>query len=198
MARIIANRLHPWLADLLQPSQHCGVQGNTVLDAIDAVREAVAYAETTNNALCILSLDFKAAFDNISHTYLFKMLKVYGFSERFQQRIKSMYEGATSSVQINGHISSSVPIKCSIRQGCPLSMQLFVLCLNPLLCVLDEKLNGIRLRCRSKNTTVGAYADDVTTFVTSPADIELIQEAVTCYQAASVAGLNIEKSKAMR
>jgi hypothetical protein len=49
------------------------------LDAIAAVREAVAYAET-NNALCILSLDFEAAFDNISHTYLFKMLKAYGFS----------------------------------------------------------------------------------------------------------------------
>ena len=75
MARIIANRLRPWLVDLLQPSQHCGVQGNTVLDAIAAVTEAVAYAETTNNALCILSLDFKAAFDNISHTYLFTMLK---------------------------------------------------------------------------------------------------------------------------
>ena len=91
----------------------------------------MAYAETTNNALCILSLDFKAAFDNTSHTYLFTMLKAYGFSDEFQQRIKTMYEGATSSVQINGHISSSIPIQCSIRQGCPLSVQLFALCLNP-------------------------------------------------------------------
>jgi hypothetical protein len=109
MARIISNTLPPWLADLLQPSHHCGVQGNTVLDAIAAVREVVAYAETTKNALCIPSLDFKAAFDNISHKYLFKMIKAYGFSERFQQQIKSMYEDATSSVQINGHISSSIP-----------------------------------------------------------------------------------------
>ena len=169
MARIIANRLRPWLVDLLQPSQHCGVQGNTVLDAIAAVTEAVAYAETTNNALCILSLDFKAAFD-ISHTYLFTMLKAYGFSEKFQQRIKSMYEGATSSVQINGHISSSIPIQCSIRQGCSLSMQLFALCLNPLLCML-ERLNGIRLRGCSKKTTVVTYAGDVTIFATSPTDI---------------------------
>jgi hypothetical protein len=117
MARIISNTLPPWLADLLQPSQHCGVQDNTALDAIDEVREAVSDAETTKNAQCILSLDFKAAFDNISHTYLFKMFKAYAYSERFQQRIKSMYEGSTSSVQINGHISSSIPIKCSIRQG---------------------------------------------------------------------------------
>jgi hypothetical protein len=121
MARIIANRLRPWLLDLLQPIQHCGLQRNAVLEAIAAVRAAVAYAETTNNALCILSLDFKAAFDKISHSYLFTTLNVYGFSEGFQQRIKSMYEGHTSSVQINGHISSPIPIRCSIRQGCPLS-----------------------------------------------------------------------------
>jgi hypothetical protein len=63
--------------------------------------------------------------------------------------------------------------------------------------MLDEKLDGIRLRCRSKKTTVVAYADDVTIFVTSPAGIQLIQEAVTCYQAASGARLNMEKSKAM-
>jgi hypothetical protein len=197
MARIIANRLRPWLTDLLHPSQHCGVQGNTILDAIATVREAVAYAETTNKALCILSLDFKAAFDIISHMYLFKMLKAYGFSEGFQKRIKSMYEGTTTSVQINGHIYNSIPIKCSIRQGRPLSMQLYALCLNPFLCMLDEKLSGIRLRHRSKKTTTVAYADDVTIFVTSPSDIQLMKEAITDYQEASGARINFEKSKVM-
>jgi hypothetical protein len=51
------------------------VQGNTVLETTADVREVVAYAETRNNALCILSLDFKEAFDNIPHSYLFTMLK---------------------------------------------------------------------------------------------------------------------------
>ena len=196
MAWIIANQLCPWLVDLLQLSQHCGMQGNTVLEAIAAVREAVAYAETTNNALCILSLDFKTAFDNIAHSYLFTLLKTYGFSEEFQQCIKSMYKGATSSMQINGHISSPIPIQCLMQQGCPLRMQLFALCLNPLLYMLDERLTGIQIRCHSKKTTVVAYADDVTIFVTSPADIQPIQEAIRCYQSASGARLNIEKSKA--
>jgi len=77
MSQITANRLRPWLIDLLQPSQHSGVQANTVLETTAAVREAVTYAETTNNALCILSLDFKQAFDNISHSNLFTMLNAY-------------------------------------------------------------------------------------------------------------------------
>jgi hypothetical protein len=173
------------------------VQSNTVLEAVAAVRVAVAYAETTNKALCVLSLDFRAAFDNSSHSYLFAMLKAYGFSEGFQKRIKSMYEGATSSVLVNGHKSSPKPIPCSIRQGCPLSMQLFALCLNPLLCELDARLPGIKIGRNSKKTTVIAYADDVTILVTSLTDIHLIREAIRNYQAASGATLNISKSKAM-
>lgn len=113
MARIIATRLRPWLVDLLQSSQHCVEQGNTILEAITAVGDAMAYAETKNTALCILLLFFVAAFDS-SHSYLLNMLRSCGFSERFQQRIKSMYEGATSSVHINGHISSPTPTRCSI------------------------------------------------------------------------------------
>jgi hypothetical protein len=154
MPQIVLSRLRPWLIELLQPSQHCGVQGNTVLKTTAVVKEAAAYAETTNNALCILSLDFKEAFDNISHSYLFTILNIYGFSEGFQQRIKSMYEGATLSVQMNGHTSSPITIRCSIKPGCPLSMQLFAMWLNHLLYILDEKLTGIQIRRRSTKTAV--------------------------------------------
>jgi len=183
MARVIANRLRPWLVDLLQSRQHCSVQGNTVLEAIATVKEAVVYVEI-NNALCILSLDFKVTFDNISHSYLFTMLKACGFTEGFQQRIKAMNEVATSSMQISGRITNPTPIRYSIRQGCPLSMQFFAICLNPLICILDERLPGTQTGRRNKETNVLAYAD-VTIIVTSPADIQPIREAMRRYQAAS-------------
>jgi hypothetical protein len=58
LARVLANRICPWMADLLQPSQYCGIPGNTVFDAVAAVREVAAQAEVTNRPLCIISLDF--------------------------------------------------------------------------------------------------------------------------------------------
>jgi hypothetical protein len=140
MARIIAQRLSQWLPELIHSSQHCGVHGKSILDAVTMVRDAIAFAETTKQELCILSLDFQAAFDNLSHTYLYRILSAHGLGEKFQGQIKSMYEGATASVQINGHISSPIPILCAIRQGCPLSMHLYALCLNPLLYMIDTKL----------------------------------------------------------
>jgi len=45
VTRIIANRLRPWMQDLLQSSQHCGLMGNSVFETIATIRDAVVYAE---------------------------------------------------------------------------------------------------------------------------------------------------------
>ena len=114
-----------------------------IFDAAAAVRDVVAYAETSGTPLCILSIDLKT-FDTISHDYLFELLRIYDFSERFQRRIKGVYDRATSSIQINGHRSHPIPIRSSVRQGCPLGMLLFALCLNPLILTLEQNLSAYR------------------------------------------------------
>jgi hypothetical protein len=126
--------------EFLHPNQHCGVQNNNIFGAITAVRETIAHAELTHTHTCILTLDFKEAFDNIAHSYPFEILESYEFSKSFQQRIKRMYSNASSSVQVNGHVSNQLPMNYSILQGCPLSMLPFTMCLNPLLCMTDESL----------------------------------------------------------
>jgi hypothetical protein len=162
LLRILANRLRAWLTDLLHPSQHCGIQDNNILGAIAAIRETVVQAELTNAPTCVLSLDFKEAFDNIAHSYLYATLETYGFSACFQRRLRQLYENATSSVQINGNVSSPLPMKCSIRQGCPRSTRLFALCLDPFLRMLDSNINGHQSARHTRCMAVLAYADDVT------------------------------------
>jgi hypothetical protein len=46
-------------------------------------------------------------------------------------------------------------------------MQVYALCLNTLLRILEDKLPGIRVGRRDNKTAVVAYADDVTIFVTT-------------------------------
>ena len=101
------------------------------------------------------------------------------------------------SIQINGHRSSPIQIRSSVRQGCPISMQLFAMCLNPLLCTLEKNLAGIQIGWHRVNTTVVDYADDVTIFATSPMDIPKIQEALHCFEKASGVKINIRKSRAL-
>ena len=108
-----------------------------------------------------------------------------------------MYKDATSTVQINGHIAGTVPVRCSDRQGCPLSMALFTFCINPLLHYFDTHLDGIRFGRTGNRVAVVAYADDVTIFVTQRDDFRIIRDALQHYEKASGARLNIQKSKTL-
>jgi len=64
-------------------------------------------------------------------------------------------------------------------------MILYATCLNPLLCALENSLHGLRIGRHRARTSVVAYADDVTIFVTTPTDVPKLQEAIHCYEAAS-------------
>jgi len=145
----------------------------------------------------IVSLDFKQAFDRISHTYLLTVLRSYGFDAGFIECIRMLYENATSVIQVNGHISTPIPIECGVRQGCHLSMILFVLCLNPLLYYLDERLQGLRAHRTQLKTTVIVYTDNVSILMTSQEDVRTVRAAIECYEKATGATLNIEKSSAL-
>jgi hypothetical protein len=99
VTRIIANRLPAWMQDLLQSSHHCGIVGTSVFEAVATIRDAIAYAEEARSPLCFLTIDFQGVIDNLSHEYLFEVLRKYGFSERFRKRVWNIYNNSTSSVQ---------------------------------------------------------------------------------------------------
>jgi hypothetical protein len=105
LAQIMAQRMRHILRDQLAKSQYCGVSEESILEAVTTVRDAIAYAETKNLTLCILTLDFQHAFDHISHQCLFHVLHRYGISEWFIERIRASYEKATTAVQINGSLA---------------------------------------------------------------------------------------------
>jgi exonuclease III len=62
LSRIIANRLRPWLNDLLHPSQYCGVHGNNIIGALATLRETIAHAEINWHAYLYLIPRFQAGF----------------------------------------------------------------------------------------------------------------------------------------
>ena len=76
LARILANSLSPAISDLLNPNEYCSVPGNTILDAAVTLRNALGSAELTHPQLCVLHLNFPAAYERISHVNLFRMLKI--------------------------------------------------------------------------------------------------------------------------
>jgi hypothetical protein len=114
LSHIIVNRLRPALSDTLHPSQYGGVPGNTIFDAVASVWDAIAYTELTHASLCILSLDFTAAFDRNSHNYLFRITKNYDYSIKIIPPMQAIYDKPFSWVQIKGYVAGPFPIQCSV------------------------------------------------------------------------------------
>jgi len=125
------------------------------------------------------------------------MLKCNGSGLKFITLIQETYDKVFSSVQIKGYVAGPFPIQCSMRQYCPVSKLLFAVVLNPLIHMLERRLTGNRIVQRTTKTAVVAYANDFTTFVTAPADIQIIVELPLTYKRATGARLNIRKPKAM-
>jgi hypothetical protein len=113
------------------------------------------------------------------------------------ERIHALYDQATASVQINGSLAGNIPIRSGARQGCPLSVALFALCLHPLIRALENSLPRIKIGRHTQHGPVIAYADDVTAFVTHPGDFHAIQQVIHLYERATGARLNPRKSKAL-
>lgn len=58
----------------------------------------------------IFMISQQKAYDRIDHRFLWSILKHVGAPEQMIEAIKSCYVGATSSGNINGHISKPVII----------------------------------------------------------------------------------------
>ena len=197
LARIMANRLKVIFEDQTLTGQYCGMPHRNILDALATVRDLISYHETAQTPLCIVTLDFQKAFDRIAHEYLFKILECYGIGIWFIDRIRALYEDMSALVQINGELVGPIKIQSGVRQGCPLSMCLYAMCMQPLIRLLEVSLPGLRIGKTPPHTPVVAYADDITIFVKDPAGFKAIHDALQLYERASGASLNPQKSSVM-
>jgi hypothetical protein len=55
------------MQEVLYRSKFCGAFNRSILNAAAGLRDLTASAEITNQPLCIVSLEFQADFDNVSH-----------------------------------------------------------------------------------------------------------------------------------
>lgn len=118
----------------------------TVFDNVFLVRDIIdIWKSEVSINVGILPLDQEKAFDRVGHSYLFSALKAFGFGDAFLRRISLLYNGARCTVKTRSGLSQPVPVQRGIRQGCPISGQLYSLAVEPLLCRLRERLSGLSL-----------------------------------------------------
>lgn len=138
------------------------------------------YSDLIHSDGLILFLDFHNAFDSIEHKFIFHTLELFGFGQSFIDTVTMFYKGINSSVIINFDTSKRFDIQRGVRQGCPISLFLFLIA-TELLCLRinqNENLKGISIFHRE--IKIAQLADDTTLFLKDkrqlPNALELVKQ----------------------
>lgn len=194
--KALSNRLKQVLATIISVEQSFCIPTRCIHDNILVAKFLFNYSKVQNTPLGIIAIDQQAAFDRISHEYLFKVLKKFGFGEKFIQAMKNVYEHPLAIIKHHGSLLASIQLKTGIKQGCPLSGSLYVICFEVLLHNFRETLStsAIDLSFTEQKLVSLAYADDLLLFATNDNSFTIIKQVLDRYEQLSNAKVNYEKT----
>ena len=130
---------------------------------------------------------------------MFDTLNHFNFGESLINWVKLFYKGANSCVTNNGYLSSFFPIQRGVRQGCPLSPILFIICIELLSyeVSINENIKGVNICNEEVKNTL--FADDAT-FMTdgSHTSFKTLVDVLDNYSFISGLKLNVKKCNVLR
>ena len=85
-------------------------------------------------------LDLQKVFDTVNHSILLNKLRAIGFDSTSLNWMKSYLEGREQVVDLNGTMSSPLPVSCGVPQGSILGPLLFLLYINDMNAACNCKL----------------------------------------------------------
>ena len=148
-----------------------------------------------NIYLCFI--DYRKAFDMVSHELLWKGMLEMGFSSHIVDLIKSLYTDQSASVRTTHGLTVDFRIEQGVRQGCILSPHLFNIYSEVIIRNALEGFEGT-VKIGGRIITNLRYADDI---VLVGGSMEELQDIVNrVHEASSQAGLylNTSKTKVMK
>ena len=147
LSSIISFRLKPILISIISPKQQCGLPNRQIFNNHLNNLSAIHYTNDFLQPPAILQIDFYKAFDSISHKFILSTASKYGIPTSLLNWIQIFLFNLYAKLNLNGFFSDFILIKCGIRQGCPLSMLLFLIGIETLTrkILSSSKIKGISL-----------------------------------------------------
>ena len=114
LARILARHLRTLLADYLWKTQFCGVPGNNPRRCRNRMGRYSAIRDDASPIMCAVT-GFPRSLRQSCTSVLIHHSQSLRPTGELCQSTNHMYQDATSTLQINGHIAGTAPLRCSVR-----------------------------------------------------------------------------------
>ena len=174
------------------------LKGRSITENICLINNVVSYTETKNIPGLLLFVDFEKAFDTIEWAFVEKTLHHFGFGSSLIKWVNLFYRDIQSCVVNNGWSAGFFELSRGVRQGCPLSPYIFILCAEVLAITIrkDNLVKGITVG--STECKLSQYADD-TTLILDGTQESLERSFAILDKFGEVSGLrvNCEKTEAL-
>ncbi|XP_048490396.1 uncharacterized protein LOC125492264 [Beta vulgaris subsp. vulgaris] len=185
LTKTIAMRLRPLMINLTSPLQTSFVKGRTIDENIIILKEVAHLFKRTKRKKSIMALkiDLTKAFDCLEWSFIRETLIGFNFPKRLVETIMSVITTPSISVLWNGEITQEFKPSRGIRQGDPLSPYIFVLCMERLSLLIQQKLDLKLWKPLMITKDIGLshlfYADDVFLFGRASCDnLDLMMEVL--------------------
>ncbi|KAI9160304.1 hypothetical protein LWI28_006978 [Acer negundo] len=203
ITKVLANRLKSILPELISPNQSAFVPGRLIFDNVMAsfeILHSINRRKIGHKGLMALKVDMSKAYDRIEWGFLRAILEKMEFPQKWVDLVLDCVATVGFSFVLNGKVMGSIVPSRGLRQGCPLSPYLFILCAEALSCLIrkserDGRTLGVRCCRGSPLISHLFFTDDSIVF--SKASIESgiqIKEILRLYEKASGQQVNLQKS----
>ena len=201
ITKALSKRLTSALPKLIHPNQTC-IPGRHIETNIHLIQDLIDHANMNNRNLAIIFLDQEKAFDRMSHTFILKTLKKFGFGVYFIDWVETLFRDIRSFVKVNGYETYEFVIERGVRQGCPLSALIYALAAEVLSNFIrkNKKIKGYRYKMKNLQPLehkIGQYADDTETCITDMPSLEELFKTLGKYQKATNAKINKDKTEGL-
>ena len=202
LTRFLVDRMRPFLSNLIGPHQSSFLPGRMTTDNIVITQEVIHTLMKTKSKKggMILKIDLEKAYDKISWDFLKQTLVDFNFSNKWIKLIMHCVSTSNVKVLVNGEPCDNIKPGRGLRQGDPLSPYLFVLCMERLANMINEKVyegswKGVKASLNGPNITHLFFADDILLFSeTDDVNCDTIMDTMDMFCEMSGQSINYQKS----
>jgi hypothetical protein len=191
----ITNRLKPAVTHIIGKEQKAYTAENNIGSVIINIINLMSSTISKKEAGLILLIDFKKAFDSLSHSFIFNTLNTLGFKSDIITWIKCFLKNRSAQILLGGHLTEHIPLEQGVPQGDIISPYLFIIMVKILLIKITKSKNISGIVYALSEAKAEAFADDTTLFMKrTPENLRAATKYIKEFHTISGLECNLEKT----